>query len=233
VKPAAPAPKPKPAAKASKAVADWWKKPRIAQFNAGRFEFSVPYQVAIALGLVFVVLVLGSYRLGQNSAMPAPVVSEEPGAEACKVDSGAVAGQETAGVETPVKPADSAPPADGTTPPEVLPPEVEEKIEPAVPKGKNAIILAHSGRIADLDPVVVHFAEHGIKLEIVPLENGKYELRTVARFVRNPAYPGTDGFKLKSKIIQIGPSYEGRAPADLDTFAPHYFTDAYGKKVED
>ena len=53
----------KPAAEKAKAAADWWKKPRIAQFNAGRFEFSVPYQVAIALGLVLVLLPL-LYKTG-------------------------------------------------------------------------------------------------------------------------------------------------------------------------
>ncbi|MHC4567665.1 MAG: hypothetical protein ACYTE3_18120 [Planctomycetota bacterium] len=235
VKPAspAPAPKAKPSVQPSKAVADWWKKPRIAQFNAGRFEFSVPYQVAIALGLVLVVLVLGSYRLGQNSAIPAPVAPEEPGAEAGKIDDEASAGQATAGVEKPVIEADGVPPADGTTPADVKPPKTEEQIEPVKPKGKNAIVLAHSGRVVDLEPVVAHFAEYEIALKIVPLENGQYQLRTVEQFESDPAEPGTAGFKLKSRIVRIGPSYKGRAPAGLDTFAPHYFTDAYGDNVED
>ena len=129
--------------------------------------------------------------------------------------------------------ADSAPPADGTTPAEVLPAETEEEIEPVKPKGKNAIVLAHSGRYVDFQPVVEHFAKDGIALEIVPLESGRFQLRTVEQFESDPAMPGTAGFKLKSKIVRIGPSYKGRAPAGLNTFAPHYFTDAYGDNVED
>ncbi len=224
---------PEPAAEPSKAVADWWKKPRIAQFIAGRFEFSVPYQVAIAIGLVFIVLLLGSYRLGQNSVVPGQVVTNEPVEPAGKTDSGASDGQATAGIEKPVVEPDYVPPADRATAPNDVTPVVEERIEPAKPKGKNAIVLAHSGKLVDLQPVVEFFAEKGIALMIDPLENGQYLLRTVEQFESDPAIPGTDGFKLKREIIQIGPSYKGNAPAGLDTFAPHYFTDAYGDNVED
>jgi len=45
----------------------WLKRPRIVQFNAGRIELSMPYQLAIALLLAIVLLILISYRLGQIS----------------------------------------------------------------------------------------------------------------------------------------------------------------------
>ena len=44
----------------SKAAAKWWRKPRIVQFNVGRIEFSMPYQLAVALVLGFVLLVLAA-----------------------------------------------------------------------------------------------------------------------------------------------------------------------------
>jgi len=53
-------------AEASKATARWMRKPRIVQFNFGRIEFSMPYQLAVALVLGLILLVLASFRLGQE-----------------------------------------------------------------------------------------------------------------------------------------------------------------------
>jgi len=185
---------PMPAPEPSKPMADWWKKPRIAQFNAGRFEFSVPYQVAIVIGLALVLMLLGSYRMGQKSQLSGQLAAAEQGEAAGQIDEGAAA-QATAGIEQPAAPADYVPP---TT----------EEIAPA----------------EDV---------YGIALKIDQLENGQYLLRTVEQYVRNPASPGTDGFEAKREIIRVGALYKGKAPAGLDTFAPHYFSDAYGKNVED
>ena len=222
----------KPVAQPSKAMADWWKRPRIAQFNAGRFEFSVPYQAAIALGLVLVLLLLGSYRLGQKSVVPA-LASDKSMKEPEKVDPENTAGLETANLEKSSPSADKEVSNQGATPIEDVTADVEEEVKPEEPKGNNVIVLAHSGRYADLVPVVEHFAEHGVALEVVPLKNGQYQLRTVERYVRNPAIPGTAGFEAKVKIRDVGKLYKGNAPAGLDTFAPHYFSDAYGDNVED
>ena len=223
---------PMPTAEPSKPMADWWKKPRIAQFNAGRFEFSVPYQVAIVIGLALVLMLLGSYRMGQKSQLPGQLPAAEQGEAAGEIDAEAAAAQATAGIEEPSVPADYVRPTEEITPSEDVTPEVREPV-PVKPRGKNAIVLAQSGRIVDLQPVVEHFAEYGIALTIDPLENGQYLLRTVDQYVRNPATPGTDGFEGKREIIRVGALYKGKAPADLDTFAPHYFSDAYGKNVED
>ncbi|MBL7186517.1 MAG: hypothetical protein ISS70_09335 [Phycisphaerae bacterium] len=224
---------PKPAAEKAKAAADWWKKPRIAQFNAGRFEFSVPYQVAIVLGLVLVMLLLASYRLGQNSVVPGRLATGEPGQEVEKIDQESTAELATANMPEPASPVEYVAPKQGVPLNEDVTRDVEEEVKPVKPKGKNAIVLAHSGRIVDLHPVVEHFAKYGVMLKIDSLEGGKYLLRTVEEFESDPAEPGTDGFRIKSEIIRVGPLYKGKAPAGLDTFAPHYFTDAYGKKVED
>ncbi len=231
VKPAAA--QPKPVSQPAKKPADWWKRPRIAQFNAGRFEFSVPYQVAIALGLVLILLLLGSYRLGQNSVVRGQLPVGESSQDVKQADQQNRSEPATAGIEEPSSLGEPAPPS-RDVPDEDTTPVVEEKeVEPVTPKGKYAIVLAHSGRIVDLQPVVEFFAVKDIELRIVPLKNGQYQLQTVEHFASDPATPGTEGFKLKSEIIRVGPLYEGKAPAGLDTFAPHYFTDAYGKNVED
>src|SRR4030042_5263928 len=56
----------------------WLNKPRIAQFNAGRIELSVPYQIAIAMLLGLVLLILVAFRLGQGSRKVAGPVAKAP-----------------------------------------------------------------------------------------------------------------------------------------------------------
>jgi len=77
--------------------------------------------------------------------------------------------------------------------------------------------------------VQAHFSEYGIETE-VELESGRYFLQTKQRY-DNPATVGTDGYKAKQKIIEVGAKYKGKAPAGYETFAPKYFSDAYGKKA--
>ncbi len=61
----------------------WPKRPRIVQFNAGKIEISIPYQVAIALLLGVILLVLVAFRLGQKTkskqgGITAPDVKKTP-----------------------------------------------------------------------------------------------------------------------------------------------------------
>jgi len=220
----------KPAAKPSKAVADWWKKPKIAQFNAGRFEFSIPYQAAIALGLLFVLLLLGSYRLGQNSIVSIQAtndITQEPET----VDPESSKGLETANIEQPSPPTEKIASNQDTTPVEDVTPDVKEEVKPEKPKGNNVIVLVQFGKMADLVPVQQHFAEHGIETEI-KLRGDQYFLETVERY-NNPANPGSDGFEAKKEIRRVGALYKGKAPPGLETFETHLFRDAYGRKVED
>jgi hypothetical protein len=84
--------------------------------------------------------------------------------------------------------------------------------------------------MADLKAVEAHFLENGIELEIVQ-QGGLYFLQTKQRY-DNPNTPGTDGFKAKQKIAEVGAKYKGKAPPGYETFAPRYFSDAYGRKVE-
>lgn len=201
----------------SKAAAKWWRKPRIVQFNFGRIEFSMPYQLAVALVLGLILLVMASFWLGQKyyltdqratgSAEEMPQINRENPIE-----------QEVADTMEP-----PAPIEDSTL-------LENEELEPVKPKptGNNVIVLVGFGARADLVPVRDHFTEYGIETEIV-MENGRYFLQTKDRY-DNPGTRGTDGYKALQEIIKVGAKY--KAPPNFEPFAPHFFSDAYGKKVK-
>jgi hypothetical protein len=200
----------------SKAAAKWWRKPRIVQFNVGRIEFSMPYQLAVALVLGFVLLVLAAFRLGQvyyltdqgaiGPAEKMPQINRENQIE-----------QELTNIKEP-----PAPVEDSTL--------LDEDVTPIQPKstGNNVIVLVEFGAYADLVPVRDHFAEYGIETEIV-MENGRYFLQTKNRY-DNPRTLGTDGYKVLQEIIKVGAKY--KAPPNYEPFTQHLFSDAYGKLVK-
>ena len=210
----------------SKTAAKWWRKPRVVQFNVGRVEFSMPYQLGIALVLGSVLLIVAAFRLGQmyyltdsNPNEPAenvmePTIQEKP-----------VEQQEVANITEQAPPVEEEESA-------LLTIEEPEPAKPVIPKstGNNVIILQQFGAREDLRPVQAHFAKYGIETEIV-MENGNYFLQTKNRY-DNPGKAGTDGYKALQKIIEVGPKYKGEAPPNYETFAPRFFRDAYGKKVK-
>lgn len=193
-----------------KNAAQRWRKPRIAQFNAGRVEISIPYQLAIALLLGFILLILVAFRLGQIDQKVANSAAEIRKAEQKNPTGPAAAGAAQRPVPTE----------------EILP--GAEKVGPAELTGDNVIVLVQYKRPADLVPVRQHFAEYGIETEIVQ-QGGWYFLITKDRF--EDFEPGTKGHKAKQKIVEVGAKYAGKAPEGYETFAPHFFRDAYGKKV--
>ena len=201
----------------SKSTAKWWKKPRIVQLNAGRIEFSMPYQIAVALLLFFIFLIIAAFRLGQSSK-PA---ERNPMGQLGKATTEIVG-------EKPIEQ------ARGDVPKPAAPLEntvtKTEAAEPAKPKGDNVIVLVQYDSLPDLAPVQAHFSEYGIETEIVA-ERGHYFLQTKERY-DNPDKPGTDGYKALQRIKEIGAKYKGKAPPGYETFAPNYFSDAYGKKVK-
>jgi len=190
----------------------WPTRPRIVQFNAGRVEFSMPYQLAVAVLLGIVFLVLLFYRLGQWSVSE---IQKPNTADMTAVPDG---------IEVP-RPG----PGEAVGQPQPLPPAA-----PAADTGDHVIVLVEYARRADLVPVQRHFAEYGVETEIVPKSDGGYYLWTKSRY-GNPERPGTDGYveirKAKQRIVRIGALYKGRAPENYETFAPHYFSDAYGMKT--
>jgi hypothetical protein len=220
-----PATKKKIESPASNGAAKWWKRPRIVQLNAGRIEFSMPYQVAVAVALVLVLMLVASYRVGQFSAIGGQQAPSRPVGQAPQSRQGHLTARQN---ETPARPAVSdvkqpAAPAESAAP-------KPQKVEPAKPAGNNVIVVAQYSAMADLRPVQAHFLQNGIELEIVK-QGGLYFLQTKQRY-DNPNTPGTDGYKARQRIVEIGAKYKGKAPPGYETFAPHYFSDAYGKKVE-
>ena len=194
-----------------------WKKPRIIQVNAGRIEFSVPYQIAIALLLGLLLLILAAFRVGQFFQPTELQVTQQLN-RGMQTDP---AGSDEQGQVSNVKlstiekgsPAESRP------------------TKPAKSTGNNVIVLTQYNRHIDLLPVQEHFRKYGIETE-VEMEDGIYFLQTVNRY-DNPGRPGTDGYAALQKIIQVGAKYKGKAPEGRETFAPNYFKDAYGRKVEE
>jgi len=187
----------------------WPTKPRMVQLNAGRIEMSLPYQLAVALLLGVIVLLLVFYRLGQISYAgrqdtPAPGDSVPKTAPLAKADDAK---------------------------PRVAPGERTTEQGPAAEQtGDHVVVLVEYGRLADLVPVQQHFSEHGIGTEIMQ-QGGRYLLVT-KKLYENPEKQGTDGYVAKQEIIRVGRLYKGRAPEGYETFAPNYFGDAYGRKVK-
>jgi len=204
----------KSAVEMPKAAAQWWRKPRIIQFNAGRIEFSMPYQLAIALLLILILLVLATFRLGQFSH-PGNQETVEPTGEMQRIDQGNSTGRMSADI---AQPSASAKNTLSNT----------QGLESAQSTGDHVIVLVEYETRAHLVPVQEHFAEHDIDTEIV-MENGSYFLQTKNRY-QSTKTPGSDGYEAKKRIAELGAKY--RAPAGYETFAPHFFSDAYGKKVK-
>jgi len=198
----------------------WLNKPRFVQFNAGRIEISIPYQLAIALLLGFIVLVLIAFRLGHvtsqdsQKAAPAPVAKMPASTQKA-------APKVTAGLPQMPVPVKEKTPA--------LP--VVQKVEPVVavePKGDNRIVIQSYQLSTDLEPVKLYFAQFGIETEIIKVSNWYY-LVTKNKY-ENPEKQGTDGYLAKQKIIELGAKY--KAPPAHESFGNKPFSDAYGKKFD-
>lgn len=209
----------KSAVNIEKSKARWMRKPRIVQFNFGRIEFSMPYQLAVALVLGLILLVLAAFRLGQEYNLT-DQRAISTAVERSQINRKTPIERETADIREP-----PAPVEDSTL-------RGIEDVTPIQPKltGNNVIVLVQYEAREDLLPVQAHFAEYGIDTEIV-MENSRYFLQTKNRY-DNPGTPGTDGYKAKQKIIEVGAKYKGKAPPTFETFAPNFFSDAYGKKVK-
>lgn len=216
----APVPDPKETSGVPKSSAKWWRKPRIVQFNAGRIEFSMPYQIAVVLILGLIFVVIAAYRLGQSSypAEQQPQVTES-GPLRRVTESIRPVEKASANTMQPQAPAE-----DNSNKTE----NVEEITEPAEPAGSNVIVLVQFDRLADLSPVQAYFSEHGIETEI-KLEGSRYFLQTIQKY-DNPSRPGTDGYDALQNIKKIGKGY--KAPPGYETFASNLFQDAYGKRAK-
>jgi hypothetical protein len=195
---------------ASAGASQWLKRPKLIQYNAGRFEISIPYQIAIVLLLGLVLLVLVFFRLGQFYQR----ASNSPTRMSTSNRSNPT---ERAGADI-MKPSESS---EKTLP-------GSEKIESASSKGDHVIVLVQYLRRADLEPVKQYFAKFDIETEIIQ-QGGWYYLVTKNMY-EDTETPGSDGYKAKQKIIEAGAKY--KAPRGYETFAPNFFRDAYGRKIK-
>lgn len=210
-----------------------WLCPKAVQLHDGRIEISLPYTLGITVVLVGILLVLGAFRLGQmqrraqlpavknstfdQTKQPAPKASPSP------------VKQE---VPAPVKETASTDTGGSATAP--------------VQEGDHVIVLAQHAQRAPLESAREYFKEHGVATEVIGVAalrdylagqgintsvlgtRGGFMLVT-ADYYDNPQNPGTNGFQAKQKIIELGRGY--KATAGSESFAPNYFSDAYGMKV--
>jgi len=201
-----------PAVAVPERAAQWPRRPRIVQFNAGRIEISIPYQLAIAFLLFIILLVLVVFRLGQ--------LKERVGGPAVKIkkNNPELTGQkEVAGQGQNTDKGEKISPGG-------------EKVKAVKSKGNNRIVIQTYRLKAHLVPVQQHFARFDIETEIIPIDN-QWGLVTKAKYEENPERPGTDGYLAKQKIIELGAKY--RAPQGYETFGAKSFETAYGMKFDD
>ena len=198
-------------------AAKWLNRPRIVQFNAGRIEISMPYQLAIALLLGLVLLVLVAFRLGQITYLSSQKVTDS----AAKMPESMqkATPKVTAGAPQRAAPAEEKAPV----------PPFTQKVEAVKPRGNNRIVIQTYQVRADLEPVKQYFARFGIETEIIKIGDW-YHLVTSDKY-ENPGKQGTDGYFAKQKIIELGAEY--KAPQGYETFGSKPFSDAYGKRFDE
>ena len=206
-------------------VVRWVRKPGFVQLNAGRIEFSIPYQVgiAIALGILLAAVVL--FRLGQrvgNRDIPANTPAAKP----------------VVNPSTLVRPAESKPvtpkPVTQDTP-VVTQPTAQDTSAAAVAAnqptstGKNRIVLKVYQVRSHLEPAKEYFDKMGVATEII--EKGSWYYLVTKNKYDNPERAGTDGYLARQKIIELGAGY--KAPVGFETFGPKPFSDAFGMRFDD
>jgi len=194
-------------------AAKWWTRSKHVQINAGRIEISVPYQLAIAILLGLIVLILLAFRFGQFS-------------------------QKAANSSARIRPAQQSNPIGANPDPSTGPEKPAPSKETFVPDksdlltdsdANNRIVIQTFQVRSHLEPVREYFAQFGIETEIRKIGDWYY-LITKNKY-QNPQKQGTDGYLMKQKIMQLGANY--KAPPGRETFAPNLFKDAYGIKLDD
>jgi hypothetical protein len=193
-------------------VVRWIKKPRLLQFNAGRVEFSIPYQLGIAILLGALLVVVVVYRLGENLGSresPKPTVVKQT----IKPDFG----------QTAVSKPAAAAAADTTRQ------AAADAARQGIATGKNRIVIKIYQVQSHLEPVKEYFDKLGVPTEIIE-RNNWYYLVTKNKY-DNPDKPGTDGYLARQKIIELGAGY--KAPPGHETFGPKPFSDAFGMRFEE
>ncbi len=189
--------------------APWPTKPKPFQLNAGRIEISLPYQIAIAVPFVVILLLLITYRLGQY-ASPHAKTSDATLDKKSPVSSNSV---------TIISQPPQQPKLTATQSPQPLPTEQT---------GNNRIVIQTYKLRSHLEPVKQYFAQFDIATEI--LQVGDWYYLVTKNKYDNPQKPGTSGFYARQKIIELGANY--KAPPGFEPFGDKPFSDAFGMKFD-
>jgi len=200
----------------------WSKGQRFFQLIGGRIEISIPYQLAAAVLLGFLLLILVAFRLGQSYGTG----SAEP-ASSKILNERNIAGKTEKNTENPAASKNMALILMAAEPSQAVAAEKDEI--PANTKANNRIVIQSCDARVHLEPLKEFFDENEIKTEIREV-GGLYCLITTAGY-ENPDRKGTDGYAVKQRIIEIGAGY--KAPPGYKTFGKKPFTDAYGMRFDD
>jgi hypothetical protein len=206
----------RPSAEAEEKPLNWPRRPRMLQFNAGRVEISMPYEYAVAFVLGIVLVSLLAYRIGQWEGQGQQTGPIEPVDAPGRSENVSLPPVDTAGITR--IPESEAQKETGHI----------EKVKMVEPLADHRIVIQQYQVYADLVPVQRHFIAYGIETEIEQ-RGDWYFLVTLDRF-ENPEKPGTVGYAVKRRIVEVGAKY--RAPRGYETFAPAFFSDAYGERVK-
>ncbi len=213
-----------------------WLRPKRVQLNDGRIEISIPWQLGVAIGLGLILVVLIAFRLGQIDQKARFAGTQQP--VRTSAPSTAPDGNTTAAGAGEAE-ASAAGSGTGGGP---------GTATPAASTGDHVIVLAQYPVRTHLEPVRSYFASKGVQTEILavsvlrqyfserglntavlPGEDG-FMLVTSGTLYENPNNPDSDGYAMKQKIVRLGAQY--KAPTGYETFAPNYFSDAYGMKIK-
>jgi hypothetical protein len=222
-KPAEPVPAPAVQQAPPPNVVRWVKKPRFVQFNAGRIEFSVPYQVGIAVFLAALLVIVVVFRLGERLGGKETVRPSNPVKNAPEPAKPAAVINKPV-VQTPpvaVKPMKEAPKVVESKPAsvETAKQAVPESASPVpVATGRNRVVIQMYQVRSHLEPAKEYFDKMGVATEILE-KNNWYYLVTKNKY-ENPDKAGTNGYLAKQKIIELGAGY--KAPPGNETFGMRF-----------
>jgi hypothetical protein len=193
----------------------WPRKPKLLQFNAGRIEISLPYPLAIAVFLGFILLFLVALWLGETGYLKRKGITNSAGTVfdglRKKVEEGlAGSGGRVSENEKTLS--------------------NNEETVTGGSKGNNRIVIQTYDKREDLELVQYHFTEGNIGTEIRKI-GGTFYLISADKYEKDPKIEGTDGYAAKQKIIEWGARY--KAPQGYEPFGAKSFGTAHGMKFDD
>ncbi|MBN1506788.1 MAG: hypothetical protein JW955_08075 [Sedimentisphaerales bacterium] len=214
-----------------------WLRPKAVQLHDGRIEISLPYTVAVTVVLITILFILAAFRIGQMQRQLRPGEATDTTSDSAKQRVPKMSPSPAMRQETP--------PAAARPESEIMP--TSAALAPVPDQtGDHVIVLAQLSQREPLDVARAHFAEQGIATEVISIpllrellssqgintrglgDRDGFMLVT-SKYYDNPQSPGTDGYEARQKIIQAGREYKARSGSE--SFAPNYFSDAYGMKV--